>query len=98
MADSQSAFAPTPVKAARISSASSDPTVTVELEVPTREIAEQLQSQYDGVAADGNTLRVTIIRQGLKDRMGNGHAVVPSRPAAAGTSRGTELLGSPATG
>lgn len=68
----QSAFAPAPIQSAR-SAPTSSPSrdlVCVELELATRAAGEELVKAYDGAMADGNTLKVEILRQGLGERLG----------------------------
>ncbi|CAK9779600.1 hypothetical protein CC85DRAFT_331127 [Cutaneotrichosporon oleaginosum] len=59
--DVKSAFAHHPIGGARVSSRPSDRTVTVELEMPDREAALAVVKEYDGVPADGETLRVALV-------------------------------------
>ncbi|WVF72579.1 hypothetical protein IAT40_007396 [Kwoniella sp. CBS 6097] len=81
--DVVSAFAPLNVLDAKLSPPTNPTTVTVDLEVEQRSDAEGLVNQYHGVVADGNTLQVTIINQGLKSRMG----LVGASNTAANNSR-----------
>lgn len=70
MITGQSAFAPAPVNNAVVTQTT--PTVTVELEVQDQASAQELITQYDGAVADGNTLRLSLIKQTLAERMGRG--------------------------
>lgn len=80
-ADSQSAFAPSPIISARISPVpSSRPDlVSIDLEYTDRAAADELIKTYDGVVADGNALKLGIVIQSLATRLGAGGAAeVPS--------------------
>jgi hypothetical protein len=82
--DVVSAFAPTPILNARISSSPDALLVAVDIEVEARATADEIVQKYNGVMADGNALSVTIIRQKLTERMGRGGAVsAPSQSRAA---------------
>lgn len=76
--NTQSAFAPTPILSAKIVSGSRDATATVELEIADRASADALIAQYDGVAADGEILKLTVVRprsppaRGQSGRAGGG--------------------------
>ncbi|RSH82492.1 uncharacterized protein EHS24_007472 [Apiotrichum porosum] len=76
--DVKSAFAPTPILSAKIVSGSRDATATVELEIADRASADALIAQYDGVAADGEILKLTVVRprsppaRGQSGRAGGG--------------------------
>ncbi|WWD18877.1 hypothetical protein CI109_103332 [Kwoniella shandongensis] len=97
-----SAFAPLPVLEAKLSSPPNSDLVSVDLELEQRSAAEDLIRQYHGVVADGNTLSVTIVNTGLKNRLGGGGGgarTTVAIPAAATTSAaGQELLGPPSSG
>ncbi|RSH81356.1 hypothetical protein EHS25_006887 [Saitozyma podzolica] len=74
---SQSAFAPSPILSALLSPSQTQSQaraglVSIDLEFASRQPAEEIISQYHGVVADGNTLRVTMVRQSLGERMGSG--------------------------
>lgn len=75
---SQSAFAPSPILSALLSPSQTQTTQTrsglvcIDLEFASRQPAEEIISQYHGVVADGNTLRVTMVRQSLGERLGSG--------------------------
>ena len=47
----------------------------MEIEVESRTAAEEIVQRYNGAVADGNTLVLTMIRQSLQDRMGDGRAI-----------------------
>ncbi|GMK58334.1 hypothetical protein CspeluHIS016_0503660 [Cutaneotrichosporon spelunceum] len=82
--DVKSAFAHHPIGTARVTSRASDPTVTVELEMPDREAAGMLVKEYDGVPADGETLRVGLVgeRKDLGARLRRHvESERPARPA-----------------
>ncbi|WWC90929.1 uncharacterized protein L201_005867 [Kwoniella dendrophila CBS 6074] len=79
--DVESAFAPLVIINAKTSPPTNPNTVTVDLELENRSDADGLIKQYHGVVADGNTLSVTIINQGLKSRIGSSVAA-PSQPAS----------------
>ncbi|GFZ49299.1 hypothetical protein JCM24511_07418 [Saitozyma sp. JCM 24511] len=75
--DVVSAFAPSPILSALLSpsqtqSQARSGLVSIDLEFASRQPAEEIISQYHGVVADGNTLRVTMVRQSLGERMGSG--------------------------
>ncbi|ORX38707.1 hypothetical protein BD324DRAFT_650053 [Kockovaella imperatae] len=100
--DVVSAFASTPIENARVTSPSTSSTVTVELDVSTRAAADDLIQRYDGAVADGNALRVQIVKQSLVERMGGatsggaGTGLGPMRNGSSGARRngaGQELLG-----
>jgi hypothetical protein len=63
---------------AKIVSGSRDATATVELEIADRASADALIAQYDGVAADGEILKLTVVRprsppaRGQSGRAGGG--------------------------
>jgi len=78
----QSAFAPAPVNNAVVTQTT--PTVTVELEVQDQASAQELITQYDGAVADGNTLRLSLIKQTLAERMGRGKGLQIGKPAGVG--------------
>ncbi|WVQ99802.1 hypothetical protein IAU59_006944 [Kwoniella sp. CBS 9459] len=80
--DVVSAFAPLNILDAKLTSPTNPNTVTVDLEVEQRSDAEGLINQYHGVVADGNTLQVTIVNQGLKSRVGAGVAIAGAGQAA----------------
>ncbi|WVR07340.1 hypothetical protein IAU60_004381 [Kwoniella sp. DSM 27419] len=102
--DVMSAFAPLSVLSAKLTPPANANTVTVDLELEQRSDADGLIKQYHGVVADGNTLSVTIVNQGLKSRIGNGSGATRSAqspPVPAGprtTNAGQELLGPPSSG
>ncbi|WRT68184.1 uncharacterized protein IL334_005159 [Kwoniella shivajii] len=81
--DVVSAFAPLPVLDTKLTPPSNPNTVTVDLELESRSDAEGLIKQYHGVVADGNTLNVTIINQGLRSRIGTGNYNGARRDVAA---------------
>ncbi|WWC63061.1 uncharacterized protein I303_105660 [Kwoniella dejecticola CBS 10117] len=101
--DVESAFAPLVILNAKTTPPAKPNTVTVDLELENRADAEGLIKQYHGVVADGNTLSVTIVNQGLKSRMGilDPAAPVPTsvqQPARSNNNVGRELLGSGSSG
>ncbi|OCF41133.1 hypothetical protein I317_05047 [Kwoniella heveanensis CBS 569] len=112
--DVVSAFAPLNILDAKLTPPTNPNTVTVDLEVEQRSDAEGLIAQYHGVVADGNTLQVTIVNQGLKSRMGAGargahdagHGGDRQSPAyssasgqrTSGSAAGQELLGGSSSG
>ncbi|WWC71776.1 uncharacterized protein I206_105735 [Kwoniella pini CBS 10737] len=104
--DVESAFAPLVILNAKSTPPVNHNTVTVDLELENKADAEGLIKQYHGVVADGNTLSVTIINQGLKNRMGassttttNASAIAPVQQYEGRTSNaGRELLGSNSSG
>ncbi|ODN96371.1 hypothetical protein L198_04085 [Cryptococcus wingfieldii CBS 7118] len=65
-----SAFNPLPLAEAVLSSSASSSLVSIDLQVESRADADQLIKQYNGVVADGNTLKVSIVN-GLKSRLGD---------------------------
>ncbi|ADV21736.1 Hypothetical Protein CGB_D3330C [Cryptococcus gattii WM276] len=89
--DVVSAFAPLPILNATQSNLINSPTVSIDLELENRNDAEELIKQYNGVVADGNTLRVSIVNN-LKHRLGGGSAVRIG--ANTDTVAGQELLSS----
>lgn len=89
-ADDQSAFAPLPITSATQTSPATHPSVTVDLEFPSRQDAEEVVSKYNGAVADGNTLKVVIVpppQRGLAERMGGGIK------GASGNGNGNALAG-----
>ncbi|WVW85861.1 hypothetical protein I302_107899 [Kwoniella bestiolae CBS 10118] len=99
--DVESAFAPLAILNSKTIISATPNTVTVDLELENRSDAEGLIKQYHGVVADGNTLSVTIINQGLKGRIGASTPAVvqqPAQPAERKHNVGRELLGSNSSG
>lgn len=73
--------------------------VAVDLEVNTAADAQELISKYDGQIADGNKLSVTIVRQSLKDRMGESQGQSSrTSQSGGGSGRGQELLDTSSSG
>jgi len=68
-----------------MSNSASNALVTIEIELDNRASAEEIVSKYNGAVADGNALVVSIIKQGLAERMGRGAA--QSQPPAARASQ-----------
>ena len=67
------------------SSSSSASLVCIEVELAQQSDAEELVKQYDGVVADGNQLKVEVIRPALSNRLGGAAA---SGGAAGNDGRG----------
>lgn len=65
--------------------------MSIDLELENRNDAEELIKQYNGVVADGNTLKLSIVNN-LKNRLGRGSAVKIG--ANMDNVAGQELLGS----
>ncbi|WVQ76838.1 hypothetical protein IAR50_006512 [Cryptococcus sp. DSM 104548] len=84
-----SAFNPLPIAEAILSSPTSASLVSIDLQVENKADAEQLIKQYNGVVADGNTLKVTIVN-GMKSRLGDNPT---PRFEADSNVAGQELLG-----
>ncbi|OXC69357.1 hypothetical protein AYX13_01917 [Cryptococcus neoformans] len=89
--DVVSAFAPLAILNATQSNPINSPTVSIDLELENRNDAEELIKQYNGVVADGNTLKLSIVNN-LKNRLGGGSAVKIG--ANMDNVAGQELLGS----
>lgn len=54
----------------------------MEIELASKVDAEEIVKTYHGAVADGNALVVTIVRQGLAERMGRGVKPVPKAAPA----------------
>ncbi|WWC93557.1 hypothetical protein V866_000392 [Kwoniella sp. B9012] len=96
--DVESAFAPLVILNSKRTPPANPNTVTVDLELDNKADAEGLIKQYHGVVADGNTLSVTIINQGLKGRIGASTPVVQQSAVPKVNNVGRELLGSNSSG
>lgn len=59
--DVQASFSAYPISSSRLVSSPGSRTATVEVEVADRASADALVKQYDGVLADGERLRLTIV-------------------------------------
>lgn len=57
---------------ARTATSSSRDLVCIEIELPTQAAADEIIGTYNGIVADGNTLRVEVVRQSLGARLGGG--------------------------
>ncbi|BEJ11033.1 hypothetical protein CspHIS471_0104550 [Cutaneotrichosporon sp. HIS471] len=97
--DVKSAFAHHPIGGAKITSRPSDRTVTVELEMPDREAADGLVKEYNGVPADGETLRVGLVeaRKDLGARLRRHlEPEKPAKPERSGKMYADQMADTPA--
>ncbi|KAK4687940.1 hypothetical protein P7C73_g2174, partial [Tremellales sp. Uapishka_1] len=73
------AFAPLPILNATVSSPAASPTVWVDLEFDSKSSADEVIQKYNGVVADGNTLKVAIYKPNLSSRISGSRPSPSSR-------------------